>query len=118
MGGALCRDRWLAIAGTGHDRNPTRTGIYDLAHLQHLITTDLDAGIRTRAARAQQVLQTLDGVQSEGQNVLLNVENDWRLTLEKLYHRKFQERRVTLPEGDPRRYQNLAVSLTGTVKLL
>lgn len=86
-----------------------------LAHLHHLITTDPDAGIRTRAARAQQVLQTLDGLQGEGQKAL-SVEIDWRLTLEKLYHRKFQERRETLPEGDPRRYQNLAVALTEIVK--
>lgn len=88
-----------------------------LAHLQQLADTDADAGIRTRAVRAQQVLQTLHSL-DEDQQGATTVEMDWRLTLKKLYHRKFQERMVTLPEGDPRRYQDLAVALTETVKPL
>ncbi len=89
-----------------------------LTHLQHLAETDPDAGIRTRAARALQVLRTLDSLQGADQRELTIVEMDWRLTLEKLYDRKFQERMVMLPEGDPRRYQNLAVALTEAVKSL
>ncbi len=88
-----------------------------LTHLQQLTDTDPDAGIRIRATRALQVLQTLDGCQSEEQPVVTTVEMNWRLTLEKLYDRKLQER-MTLPEGDPRRYQDLAVALTEAVKSL
>jgi phycobilisome rod-core linker protein len=39
------------------------------------------------------------------------VKTDWRFTLEKFYSRKFQERR--LAEGDPRKYADLAASLSG-----
>jgi phycocyanobilin lyase beta subunit len=87
-----------------------------LTHLQRVADTDADAGIRTRAAYAQQVLQTLELGQGDDQRPCSRVERDWRLTLEQLYHRKFQERLVTLPEGDPRRYQELAVTLMETVK--
>ncbi|MGQ9873574.1 HEAT repeat domain-containing protein [Leptodesmis sp.] len=88
-----------------------------LTHLQQLTNTDPDAGIRSRATRALQVLQTLHGCQSEEQPTVTTVEMNWWLTLEKLYDRKFQER-MTLPEGDPRRYQDLAVALTEAVKSL
>lgn len=37
------------------------------------------------------------------------VKTDWRFTLDKFYSRKFQERQ--LPEGDPRRFRQLAESL-------
>lgn len=36
-------------------------------------------------------------------------KTDWRITLEKFYTRKFQERR--LPEGDPRKFSALAASI-------
>lgn len=39
------------------------------------------------------------------------VQTDWRFTLEKFYTRKFQEKR--LPEGDPRKYADVAASLAG-----
>ncbi|HYW22494.1 MAG TPA: phycobilisome rod-core linker polypeptide [Nodularia sp. (in: cyanobacteria)] len=39
------------------------------------------------------------------------VETDWRFTLEKFYTRKFQEKR--LPEGDPRKYADMAASVGG-----
>jgi phycobilisome rod-core linker protein len=38
------------------------------------------------------------------------VTTDWRFTVDKFYTRKFQERR--LPEGDPRKYTDLAASIT------
>jgi phycobilisome rod-core linker protein len=37
------------------------------------------------------------------------VKTDWRFTLDKFYSRKYQERQ--LPEGDPRRYSNLAAAV-------
>jgi phycobilisome rod-core linker protein len=39
------------------------------------------------------------------------VTTDWRFTVEKFYTRKFQEKR--LPEGDPRKYADVAAALTG-----
>jgi phycocyanobilin lyase beta subunit len=87
-----------------------------LTHLQHLTDTDPDAGIRTRAAYALQVLRSLN--HSEASLPLSPVELDWRNTLEKLYYRKSQERRGMLPEGDPRRYQTLAMALVEAVKSL
>ncbi|MFB2923061.1 MULTISPECIES: phycobilisome rod-core linker polypeptide [Aerosakkonema] len=39
------------------------------------------------------------------------VKTDWRFTLEKFYSRKFQERQ--LPEGDPRKFRELAVAVSG-----
>lgn len=38
--------------------------------------------------------------------ILGTVKTDWRFTVEKFYSRKYQERQ--LPEGDPRRYRNMA----------
>lgn len=38
------------------------------------------------------------------------VKTDWRFTLDQYYSRKFQERR--LPEGDPRKYRDLAAAVT------
>jgi len=38
------------------------------------------------------------------------VTTDWRFTVEKFYTRKFQEKR--LPEGDPRKYADVAAALT------
>jgi phycocyanobilin lyase subunit beta len=35
---------------------------------------------------------------------------DWQVILEKLYQRKGQER-LLMPEGDPRRYRELAVAI-------
>ncbi|MUG98268.1 phycobilisome rod-core linker polypeptide CpcG2 [Scytonema sp. UIC 10036] len=43
------------------------------------------------------------------QEVAGTVTTDWRFTLDKFYSRKSQERR--LPEGDPRKYRDLAESL-------
>lgn len=109
--------RYAAIAGLQSLAQATATTQPDLVstivtHLQHLADADPDVGIRCRAVRAQQILQTLD-VQTDDAAVF-SVERDWQFTLEKLYHRKFQERTTILPEGDPRRYQELAVALTGT----
>jgi phycobilisome rod-core linker protein len=38
------------------------------------------------------------------------VKTDWRFTLEKFYSRKYQDRQ--LPEGDPRRFRDLAASVS------
>jgi phycobilisome rod-core linker protein len=38
------------------------------------------------------------------------VQTDWRITLEKFYTRKFQDKR--LAEGDPRKYANMAASVS------
>jgi phycobilisome rod-core linker protein len=39
------------------------------------------------------------------------VKTDWRFTLDKFYGRKYQERQ--LPEGDPRKYRDVAAAVTG-----
>jgi phycocyanobilin lyase beta subunit len=115
--------RYAAIAGLQSlaqatvDTQPA-LGSTILAHLQQLTDTDPDAGVRTRAVRAQQILQSLHILQGEDQRGFTAVEMDWRLTLEKLYYRKSQERRVTLLEGDPRRYQDLAMALMEAVRSL
>jgi phycocyanobilin lyase beta subunit len=112
--------RYAAIAGlqtlaqATADTQPALVATI-LTHLQLLVETDADAGIRTRAAYALQVLRSLE---TGDQQSLSATELDWRHTLEKLYHRKSQERRGLLPEGDPRRYQTLAMALVEAVKSL
>ncbi|GAB4338949.1 MAG: hypothetical protein OHK0047_29440 [Leptolyngbyaceae cyanobacterium] len=114
--------RYAAIAGLQSlaqataDTQPALVSTI-LTHLQHLADTDPDAGIRTRVAYAQQILHSLGNLSSDEQRPFSAVEMDWRLTLEKLYYRKSQERSLMLPEGDPRRYQELALALMEAVKL-
>jgi phycocyanobilin lyase subunit beta len=104
-----------AIAQATADTQPALVSTL-LTHLQQLVETEPDAGIRTRAAYA---LQGLHCEQTQGtEPSLCATEIDWRNTLEKLYHRKSQERRGLLPEGDPRRYQTLAMALMEAVKSL
>lgn len=47
------------------------------------------------------------------QEVAGTATTDWRITLEKFYSRKFQDRQ--LPEGDPRRFREVAASIAPKV---
>ncbi len=105
-----------ALAHATTDSQPA-LGATILAHLQHLVASDPDVGIRTRATYALQVLPALDG-EGEEQPRVTTAERNWRFTLEQLYLRKSQERMVGLPEGHPRRYQKLALALMEAVKPL
>lgn len=44
------------------------------------------------------------------QEIAGTAKTDWRITLEKFYSRKYQEKR--LQEGDPRRYRDMAAAVT------
>lgn len=69
--------------------------------------------VRARVWMAQQHLQEKpEGQLQEGIHHPSPLsETDWQLILGKLYERKQQER-VTLAEGDPRRYRELAIALS------
>jgi phycocyanobilin lyase beta subunit len=83
------------------------------SQIMHMAEADTDLCIRTRARLAQQQLQERSLWPQQSKRSQLRNEFNWVLTLEKLYSRKSQERIPFLPEGDPRRYRQLAVSITG-----
>lgn len=80
---------------------------------EQMAVNDDSWAVRARSWTAQQHLQAETAVQLPG------VEDhpsplsakDWQMILEKLYERKGQERLV-LAEGDPRRYRDLAISIS------
>jgi len=82
------------------------------AQLAQMASNDSSWAVRARVWQAQQHLQ------SETRVPLSTVEarpspltaTDWQIILDKLYDRKGQERLV-LAEGDPRRYQAIAISM-------
>jgi phycocyanobilin lyase subunit beta len=68
--------------------------------------------VRARVCLAQQQLQTEKVTQSQAEEQPSPLSaTDWQMILEKLYERKGQERLV-LAEGDPRRYRELAATIT------
>jgi phycocyanobilin lyase subunit beta len=85
--------------------------------LTQRLTTDADLTIRTRIHWALQKLRSLgtptplEISDSENSNELDQIiATEWRTVIENLYLRKLAER--TPPEGDPRRFQAAAASLT------
>lgn len=82
-----------------------------LAKLDQLATQDSVWGVRARVWLAQQQLQQLPEQPALTHEApLTQIIADWRSTIEKLYQRKSQER--PLPEGDPRRFRELAAAIT------
>jgi phycocyanobilin lyase beta subunit len=81
-----------------------------LAKLDQMANHDPVWAIRARVWLAQQELQQLPeqpiSIPDESVHEILSA---WRSTLENLYRRKSQER--PLPEGDPRRFRDLAASI-------
>jgi phycocyanobilin lyase beta subunit len=83
------------------------------AQFEQMANNDSSWAVRARVCMAQQHLQTqtvMPSPEVEDQPSPLS-ETDWQTILEKLYERKGQERLV-LAEGDPRRYQELAVAIS------
>jgi phycocyanobilin lyase beta subunit len=82
-----------------------------LAKLDQMANHDPVWAIRARVWLAQQQLQQLPEQPASLPNEpVAEIIANWRSTLESLYHRKSQER--PLPEGDPRRFRDLAASIT------
>lgn len=79
-----------------------------LAKFNHLATQDPTWAVRARIWFAQQHLNTLDAHHTPHPQPqpLDSALADWHTTLESLYRRKSLERPI--PEGDPRKFQNLA----------
>jgi phycocyanobilin lyase beta subunit len=81
-----------------------------LAKLNQMSATDADLTIQFRSRLAVQKLQPEATAISENVSDLsISLELDWRLTLEKLYQRKSQER-LAFSEGDPRKFRELVVT--------
>jgi phycocyanobilin lyase beta subunit len=83
------------------------------AQFEQMAASETNLAVRARVWLAQQHFQA-DSVAHlptpvEAQPSPLSA-TDWQVILDNLYQRKQQERLV-LPEGDPRRYQKLAVTL-------
>lgn len=74
-----------------------------LQHLDYCTETDDNLTVRARIWLAQQHLHR--GNQSSQTSA-----TDWQSTLQRIYDRKAQER--PLPEGDPRRFRQVAVALS------
>ena len=83
------------------------------SQFEQMAVNDDSWAVRARVWTAQQNLQAETVVQLpvvEDHPSPLSAK-DWQMILEKLYERKGQERLV-LAEGDPRRYQDLAMSIS------
>lgn len=73
-----------------------------LEHLDRCAELDDNLTVRTRIWWAQQQLHQQGATPASG--------SDWQSTLQRIYDRKAQER--PLPEGDPRRFRQVAVALS------
>ena len=78
------------------------------AQFDLMATQDKSLSVRARVWKAQRYLQDMSVHLSETSSVEHHplATTDWEQILEKLYQRKLQER-ATIPEGDPRNYQEL-----------
>jgi phycocyanobilin lyase subunit beta len=80
-------------------------------HFERIVAQDDSAAVQARVWLAQQQLQaTIQTPLPTAPSSPPPVTIDWQGILDKLYERKGKER-VVLAEGDPRRYQELAVAL-------
>lgn len=85
-----------------------------LAKFEQMAAHDPMLAVRARVWWAQQSLQNqIGGAIPTTAAPPNHIFSNWRSTLETLYHRKSQER--PLPEGDPRRFRDLAATI-GTAK--
>jgi phycocyanobilin lyase subunit beta len=83
------------------------------SQFEQMAVNEVSEAVRARVWMAQDHLQTAIVIQqpeAKHQPSPLSAK-DWQIILEKLYKRKGQERLV-LAEGDPRRYRNLALSIS------
>lgn len=82
------------------------------SQLEQIAVNDHSLAVRARVWMAQQHLKTevMQAPAVAEQPSPLSAR-DWQMILEKLYERKGQERLV-LAEGDPRRYRDLALTLS------
>ena len=80
-----------------------------LANLDALASQDPVNAVRARASFAQLQIRNCFNLTADLTPSNPHAIADWRLTLENLYSRKSLTR--PLPEGDPRRFRNLAASL-------
>lgn len=102
-----------ALSGAiANDHPEWRSQIDDL--FKTLTQTDSSPTVRARVYMAQNQLRSLDAP-SEPSTDDTSAPNitatDWQQILEQLYQRKADER-STLPEGDPRRFRDIALTLT------
>jgi phycocyanobilin lyase subunit beta len=97
----------LAIA-VGTTQSAWRSQIQ--TQLQQMADSDNSWAVKARAALAIQQLQTgrLEPIEDQQPASLQTV--DWQVILDKLYERKGEER-LSIAEGDPRRYRELAVAI-------
>lgn len=81
-----------------------------LAKLEQMASHDPVWAVKARVWLAQQTLQAQIGTLTPPlETPITTILLDWRSTLENLYRRKSQER--PLPEGDPRRFRDLAAAI-------
>jgi phycocyanobilin lyase subunit beta len=121
--GFVCQDpewvvRYAAIVGLeslalkAHREDLTS---HVLLKFQQIVAVDPERAICARIRYAQQNLQPDAQLELSAIAPTLgtNLEENWHLTLERLYHRKSQERFEEQPlnEGDPRRFRQLAITL-------
>jgi phycocyanobilin lyase beta subunit len=83
-----------------------------LAKLDQMAIEDATWTVRARVWWAQQQLQQLPSHPDVSGAAANDIIADWRSTLENVYRRKSQERPI--PEGDPRRFRNLAASIAAS----
>lgn len=95
----------LAIA-VSPSRSDWHTQIYDC--FATILKTDESVAVRARVQRAQQVIGAFIKAQTQGKNS--DAAPEWQGILEKLYHRKAQERPIE--EGDPRLFKSVAATLS------
>jgi phycocyanobilin lyase beta subunit len=79
------------------------------AKFEQLANSDASWAVRARVWKAQQQLQDVFNLEQSDANAVDSPEASWRAILEKLYSRKSRER--PLPEGDPRKFRNLAAAI-------
>jgi len=93
----------LAIALYTPDANPAKAELWEAIQqmCDRLILKDDSLVVR---GRAQYALKMILLAQGQGENA------DWYTTLERLYHRKAEERPVA--EGDPRKFRAAAAAIT------
>jgi phycocyanobilin lyase subunit beta len=81
------------------------------AQFQQIAEADDNWAVRARACEALRQLQLPAAIAPVEEKPESLLTHDWQDVLAKLYERKNHERLV-LPEGDPRRYRELAVAIT------
>lgn len=85
--------------------------------LETLAKADESQTVRARVWMAQQQLTRPTPDQHHTATKAPHItETDWQGILEQLYHRKAEEREILLPEGDPRRFRDIAVAIADANK--